>query len=535
MNRYTVFKLLFFYLAYMASSYAQPTIQWQNTIGGSSADFFETMSQTSDGGYIIGGSSISDISGDKNENSQGDYDFWVVKLNSTGGIEWQNTLGGSLRELLKSVRQTSDGGYILGGISQSGISGDKADTNRGGDDFWVVKLDPVGVIEWQKTIGGDSLDWLSVIQQTTDGGYIAGGGSYSGISGEKTDSSRGMDDFWVVKLNTVGDIEWQKTIGGNSLDRLHDMQQTSDGGYILGGESYSDSSGEKTEDNLGGNDFWIVKLDSSGNLQWENTIGGTQGDVFTTIQQTDDQGYIMGGGSNSNISVDKSEDNRGVEDMWVVKLDSTGAILWQRTIGGDSFDALNSIGQTNDGGYVVGGYSQSGISGEKLDSNFGWLDFWVIKLNAMGVTQWQMTLGGSSIDDLKAIEQTDDGGYILGGVSTSDISGNKTENSLGSYDYWVVKLNPEPVIQIIENYTPNDHSVKIYPNPVTQHVHFEFESEETKLITVYNIIGQPVYSTESQSLRFTLNMNNMASGLYLYQVQSTSSMEIIGKGKFVKK
>ena len=212
-----------------------PTIAWQNTIGGSDKDELHSIKQTSDGGYILCGHSSSGISGDKTEASQGNSDYWVVKLDGTGNIVWQNTIGGGSSEELYSVQQTTDGGYILGGGSNSGISGDKTEASQGDFDYWVVKLDGTGNIVWQNTIGGSATDYLSSIQETTDGGFILGGYSQSGISGDKTEASQGNWDYWVVKLDGTGSIVWQNTIGGDSIEELSSIQQTTDGGYILGG------------------------------------------------------------------------------------------------------------------------------------------------------------------------------------------------------------------------------------------------------------------------------------------------------------
>ncbi len=210
-------------------------------------------------------------------------------------IYWQKTIGGNVGDVLRSIQQTNDGGYILGGNSWSGISGNKTESGLGGDDYWVVKLDSSGYIQWQNTIGGDTTDILNSIQQTLDGGYILGGYSKSNSSWDKTEDSKGAYDYWVVKLDSSGNIQWQNTIGGDSSDVLSSIQQTLDGGYILGGSSESNSSGDKTENILGGADYWVVKLDSFGNIQWQNTIGGNNLDELTSIQQTTDGGYILGG------------------------------------------------------------------------------------------------------------------------------------------------------------------------------------------------------------------------------------------------
>jgi hypothetical protein len=189
-------------------------------------------------------------------------------------IEWQRTIGGSNTDNLYSLTQTPDGGYILGGVSTSGISGEKTDTNRGPappipifatGDYWIVKVNDTGGIQWQRTMGGSNFDSYSSLALTSDGGYIVAGNSNSGISGEKTDTSRGVRDYWILKLNDTGGIQWQKTIGGGKDDMFQKIIQTADGGYMLAGFSNSGISGEKTEANRSAvgspfNDYWVIKL-----------------------------------------------------------------------------------------------------------------------------------------------------------------------------------------------------------------------------------------------------------------------------------
>ncbi|HRG28592.1 MAG TPA: hypothetical protein PLJ00_11920, partial [Chitinophagales bacterium] len=420
-----------------------PGIEWQNTIGGTGGDYLQSISQTTDDGYIIGGYSYSGKNGDKTEPTQGNADYWVLKLNNAGSIQWQNTIGGNDNDLLLAVQQTSDGGYILGGYSWSGISDDKTEPAMEYD-YWVVKLNNSGVIEWQNTIGGIALDFLTCLHQTADGGYILGGYAWSGISGDKTEVSQGGFDYWVVKLNSLGSIEWQNTIGGNGYDYLYSIKQTSDGGYIIGGESNSSISGDKTENMVGvpyNYDYWVLKLDNIGEIEWQNTIGGSNNDYLRCVQQTFDGGYILGGYSQSGLSGDKSESSLGSYDYWVVKLNNSGLIEWQNSLGGSSEDYLYSVQQTADSGYILGGNSMSGISFDKSEINFnGGQDYWVVKLNNSGLKEWDNTIGGDDIEKFTAIQQTTDGGFILGGSSWSYISGDKTEPIIGSYDYWVLKL-----------------------------------------------------------------------------------------------
>jgi len=432
-------KLIILLLICTTTAHAQE-IEWQNTIGGSGVEFLNYTQQTSDGGYILGGRSNSGVSGDKTEPSKGDYDYWVVKLDATGNIQWQNTIGGDDADWLQSVQQTTDNGYILGGWSKSNISADKTENSQGASDFWVVKLDSIGNIQWQNTIGGDSTDNLYSLQQTTDGGYILGGFSISSISGDKTEYSIGGSDYWVVKLDASGNIQWQNTIGGYENDNLYSLQQTTDGGYILGGRSMSNATGDKTENSQGLDDYWVVKIDATGNIQWQNTIGGNSWDELESIEQTSDGGYILGGSSDSDNSGDKTENSQGDFDYWVVKLDATGNLQWQNTIGGDNWDKLKSIQQTSDGSYIFGGYSSSNISGDKTENSQGNYDYWVINIDSIGNILWQNTIGGLYAEALSSIKQTIDGGYIIGGQSVSPISGDKTEDSQGNNDYWVIKL-----------------------------------------------------------------------------------------------
>lgn len=516
-------------LCSISTSFAQaPPVQWQKTIGGSGSEYLYSLHQTADGGYILGGYSTSDTSGNKTENSRGGRDYWVVKLDVTGTIQWQKTIGGSSVDVLNSLQQTTDGGYILGGTSRSNISGDKFENTRGGDDYWVVKLDGAGTIQWQKTIGGNLTDDLRSIQQTSDGGYILGGSSFSAISGEKTESSLGGRDYWVVKLNTSGTILWQKTIGGNGSDALNSLQQTADGDYILGGSSSSDISGDKTENSWGGSDYWAVKLDALGTIQWQKTIGGNSIDNLRTIKQTADGGYILGGESTSNISGNKTENSWGVEDYWVVKLDATGAIQWQKNIGGAGGDFLHSLQQTTDGGYILGGSSWSDMSGDKTENTIGGWDYWLVKLDATGVIQWQNTIGGNDDDELYSLQQTTDGSFILGGTSASNISGDKTEDCWGGllYDYWVVKLAAETVPT--KEAPTALANIKIFPNPTADAVFVQ--SNEPTTLCLRNAFGQAIL-TQTVFGNDKMDLSNLPNGIYFLTEMETGFSHKILKNR----
>ena len=408
-----------------------PAIQWQKCLGGDSIDIPYSIQQTTDGGYIVAGSSNSndgDVSG-----NHGGGDSWVVKLSGTGAIQWQKCLGGSMADGAASIRQTTDGGYIVAGSSNSN-DGDVSG-NHGGIDYWVVKLNDTGAIQWQKSLGGSADDYALSIQQTSGGGYIVAGwinstdGDVSGNHGEQ--------DYWIVKLNDTGAILWQKSLGGSMQDKAESIQQTSDGGYIVAGWTFSNDG--EVSGNHGGDDYWLVKLNDTGAIQWQKSLGGSGGDDAFSIQQTSDGGYIVAGWGDSNDG--EVSGNHGASDYWVAKLNDTGAIQWQKCLGGSMAEEALCIIQTTNGESATGGYVVAGFTNSNngnVSGNHGGNDYWLVKLNDTGAIQWQKCLGGSGVDDANSIQQTSDGGYIVAGFSSSndgDVSGNH-----GIYDYWIVKL-----------------------------------------------------------------------------------------------
>lgn len=443
-------------------------LEWQNTIGGTDDEIIYSIRKTTDNGFICGGWSSSNISPDKTEDCIGIADYWVVKLDSNGIIQWENTIGGTANDVLRVVEQSYDGGYICGGYSLSPISGDKTEGNIGYD-YWIVKLDSLGNIEWENTIGGSDTDVLNAIKPTIDGGFICGGYSVSNASIDKSEMCLGLYDYWVVKLNSTGQIEWENTLGGYGEDEMFDIIQAIDGGYVCAGSSKSLASMDKSEDSPGRN-FWIVKLDVNGFIQWENTIQTAGGDILMSIKQTLDAGFICGSYSDSPIGFDKTEDTHGSNDIWIVKLDSLGNIQWQNTIGTQYPDHLWSVDQTDDQGYICGGYSSCNINGDKTENRIGGAeDFWILKLDSTGKILWQNTIGGVDPEHLYSIINCSDDSYIAAGFSYSNISGDKTENSIGGMDYWVIKISDK--YNLINGYTFLDDNLNS-----------TFDAGETRLI-----------------------------------------------------
>lgn len=435
-------KLLLFFIFFTASISAQ-SIQWQNTIGGNDYDWCHFLEKTSDGNYISGGYSYSNISGDKNENSRGQNDFWIFKLdNLTGNLLWQKTIGGNSNDHLASAKETTDGGYILGGYSSSEISGEKTQNSRGGDDYWIVKLDSNRNIVWDKTYGGTGTDRVTCIIETEDGGYLIGGESDSNISGDKTENSKGGIDIWLIKIDNQGAVVWQKTLGGNNFDLISCISKTNDHNYVLAASSSSNISGNKTQNSKGISDYWILKLDLNGSIIWQNTIGGNNGEYAKTVIVTADGNYLIGGDSSSGISGDKTENTiNNSTDTWLIKLNSTGQLIWQKNFGGDNTEIFANMRATSDNGLVLAIMSYSGISGIKTEASQGDRDYWIVKLDANNVLEWDKSFGGSSLDQTQSIIQSNDGSYVVAGWSQSNISGDKTENKSGLQDFWILKFN----------------------------------------------------------------------------------------------
>ena len=364
--------------------------QWNKTFGGTSDDYGYSVQQTADGGYIIAGCTHS--------YGAGDADIWLIKTDTNGNEQWNRTFGGPKADLLDrgSVRQTSDGGYILTGYTYSYGAGDA--------DAWLIKTNPDGTEQWNRTFGGEALDWGHSVRQTADGGYIIAG---------RTDPYAGARaDAWLIKTNSNGVEEWNRTFGTDACEYAASVNQTTDSGYIIAGRTTSYGA-------IGGADAWLIRTDSNGIEEWNRTFGGAGYDYGYSVQQTTDGGYVMAGSTN----------NR--QDIWLIKTDADGMEEWNRTFGGPAMDEGYSVQQTADGGYIAAGYTASYGAGSG--------DVWVIKADPDGNEQWNKTFGGPELEKGYSVQQTADGGYIAAGYTNS--------YGAGGYDVWLIKSStsaPKP-------------------------------------------------------------------------------------------
>ncbi|MFY7963984.1 MAG: T9SS type A sorting domain-containing protein [Chitinophagaceae bacterium] len=444
----------FLALSYIAIAQTPRAIEWQKSFGGDGPDIAYGGQQTSDGGYIFGG-----FSGNNNGDITGtlaNTNYWVVKTNSAGTIQWQKTLGSNGGDQGLSIVQTTDGGYIVvGETNQSGSSGNVVG-GHGGLDVLVVKLSSTGATQWSKTLGGTGDERATSVIQTADGGY-AFTGLASSNNGDVTNIHNSVD-YWVVKLNSTGDLTWQKTYGGSGDDRAYSIKQTTDGGYIVTGESNTNNDGDVTG-NHGNIDMWVIKINSTGTLQWQKSFGGSNQERGRSIIQTTDGGYIVAGSTNSSNSGDitgnRSETitqcygdpgdpwyfcdtyDQDFNDYWVVKLTSAGSIDWQKYYGGNLNDEAYCIIQTKDRGYAISGYAESNDG--SVNGIHGSYDAWIIKTDNSGNVQWQKAYGGSRVEYGNSISETSDEGYIVTGTTAYGVDGDVTFNH-GDWDWWVFKL-----------------------------------------------------------------------------------------------
>ena len=367
-----------------------PSVQWDKTIGGPYNEILSSIMQTSDGGYILVGVTTSFGAGLE--------DFWLVKTDSLGNLEWNQTYGGPDCDWALTLLQTSDGGYLLAGATRS--------FGAGSFDLWLVKTDSAGNLEWNKTYGGPDHDGAASVLQTSDGGYVLGAYTYSW--------GAGLEDLWLVKTDSAGNLEWNKTYGGPYCDWPMTILKTNDCGYAFAGSRMPGPS----ETHAHAEDFWLVKADSAGNFEWNKSYGGPCYDWTTTGLQTSDGGYVIVGYTNSS--------GVGSLDFCMVKTDSAGNLEWNKTYGGPEADGASSVLQTSDGGYLLAGATRSFGAGLE--------DFWLVKTDSQGNIQWDKTYGGPEADGARSVLQTSDGGYLLAGFTES--------YGAGKEDLWLIKLAP---------------------------------------------------------------------------------------------
>lgn len=409
--------------------------EFVKTYGGSKNDSAQSVTATTDGGYIILGhtqSNDNDIT-DKQDES---FDYWILKFDANDQLQWQKTYGGSLDDRGNDIIETSDDGYAILGYSFS--NNDDVSNNAGLQDYWIVKLNTSGNILWEKSFGYQGADSGISLIETNDQGFLITGildVTASGGEGntQRTANRHAGGDYWALKLDISGNLEWSRYFGGNFTDTPYGVVQTEDNGFIIAGSS--DSEDTDISGNIGTYDFWIIKISSSGDLVWEKSFGGSQIDEARAIIKSGDGNYIIAGDTRSNDN-DISQ-NKGAADLWLIKISPTGNLIWEKTIGGSNFDVARAIENSQNNGFIISGSSRS--SDIDVSENKGQNDAWILKTDNNGNLLWETTVGGSNIDFSYDVAELANGSVIAVGDTASN-DGDIIENK-GFSDLLIIKID----------------------------------------------------------------------------------------------
>ncbi len=380
-------------------------MQWNRTYGGLYSLTYAVI-KTTDDSYVIGGHKGNSM--------------LLVKINSSGELQWSQTYGGyysGSKDVAYAVIETADGGYALAGQSQTFGTGDF--------NFCLVKADGNGVLQWNQTYGGQLTDCALAVIETTDGGFALAG--YTFVPEEI-----GLVDFWLVKTDATGNMQWNQTYGNRMEDIAYAIIETVDGGFIIAGSTQADIMSNFDHDG------WLVKTDATGNMQWNQTYGSTESERFYALIETTDGGFALVGYTKSY--------GAGGGDFWLVKTDATGEVKWNQTYGDTDWEVANAVIETTDGGFALTGRTRSYGAGNA--------DFWLVKTDRIGSIQWSRTYGGPAEEIAHSVIQTDDGGFILTGVSFSN----------GPNQDWTVKTAPTP--PTIDLISPQNATYAIQTIPV---------------------------------------------------------------------
>lgn len=369
----------------ISSALALPEEEWNSTFGGPGHEVGGPISKTPDGGYLLTGMTES--------NGAGEGDLWLVKADRNGTKLWDRTYGGGGVDVGESVLVAGDGGCVVAGYTTS--------FGAGGRDVWLVKADPEGNLEWDRAFGGPGDEAAWSVEEADDGGYVVVGWTDSyGI---------GKVDLWILKVDASGTEEWNRTIGGPGDDEGLAVAATRDGGYVVAGRT--------TSFGAGGSDGWLLKTDGSGKKEWARSFGGYGDDGLSSVLEMED-GYVGAGYSNSFGS--------GDYDVWLVKADPLGEEVWNRTMGTAAGDFGNSVKMTEDGGYILAGWTSRAGTRASPD------DALLLKTDSEGVAEWLALLGGDGTQSGISVLQVGDGGYVVGGFTN--------RGSGGGFDLWMTKV-----------------------------------------------------------------------------------------------
>ncbi|WP_284464626.1 T9SS type A sorting domain-containing protein [Chryseobacterium sp.] len=500
----------------LTATYAQEVV-WQKDIKSSTQDFLSQVITTIDQQYLITGSSIQSKKLSTESKQNNGYDFHLVKLNQQGEEVWEKYFSGQNHDFLSAAVNTQDGGFLLSGTSYSGKGFDKKEDSKGGSDFWLIRINEFGDELWQKTIGGASDEEARSVIQSTDLGFFVAGNVHNAAKGY------GSKDVLIIRLDKDGKELSQLILGGKGLDEVEKMIPTKDGGALLGMYSRSDAGGSKKTENYGEGDYWIIKLNKDGKVEWEKNYGGKGDDHVRTMALTS-TGYLIGGESRSERSGSKTVGLEEGTDLWLISLNERGEELWQKSYNFGNRDilmgtnVLHSADDKSSKGILLGGYTQAEGRIQTDDETF-----WILYLDQEGNEKWRKYVKGESRkkeERLADIKLNRDGSIVLAGTSADE---------LGKENWKIVKLGDKQLDQLIER-----QDIKIYPNPVSDYAYVEigFDFKDADIM-LYDMGGRLLQSLKTKNKVTKINTQNLIQGAYLVTIKTDNNKA--ANAKLIKK
>ncbi len=470
-------------------------IEWKGIFGGTNDDGPAYVVETPDNGFIVVGGTLSnDIDFTENNGSE---DLCLFKLSSEGELQWQHTYGGGKVDRAYHIIATKDGNYLIAGHTSS----DNGDvTNAYGEvDFWLLKINSEGEIIWERTYGGSASDAIQSIIELENGQLLAIGGSRS-ADGDLS-SNYGSVDIWMIKMEQNGDVIWSRNYGGTGVDRANIVFELNENAYVIIGYVRSDD-GDITI-NHGQSDLWVARTDSDGNIQSEWSYGGSKDETIITAIQTNDNGFLIGGRS------DSSDGNvvSGQGGAWLIKLDKDFQLEWENSYGDIFMTYALGLVSKLDNTYIIGTNARK----------TGFEDYGLMRIDQFGEVLEAQYLGGTESETLRTAIATNDGGQLVIGHTRSD-DGDVGEN-YGKSDFWIIKMEGSLINSTLDE---GQDEFDIYPNPSTGLVHIKCENKKLDFekITVYNFLGQVVSQVDFSN---QINLNALANGTYLLKIETNAA------------
>lgn len=500
--------------------YSQNFVEIRQKVYGSNN--FESPSffgKTNDGGYIMCSNSEANTGNDKLCSAFGSYDIWVLKLDSNLNMQWNMCYGGNKSDGSRNIIETSTG-FLIFASSLSGISGNKTVTTPGAETWnthiWIIETNKFGVITSQKAIAGSQYASIFDVVEY-NGGYLICGSTKGAAGNDQSEDSKGGNDYWILYLDQNLNKIWDKVLGGSSDDSGYLIKIYNDDIYVAG-VSASDISGNKSEAKYADDDFWILKLNSSGNVIWDKTIGApSSSGVFSNTLRTlfvNSSGIFVGGSSDKPIGGTKNSAKIGLMDCWITKISHDGQIILDKTIGGNKDEYLSDFVSFNDNFSYLSATTFSSQSGDVIQSNFGGMDVWVSLVDNDLNVAYSILYGGTSNDVSNGL-LNDNKNLLIAASSSSGVSGNKTVPKKGQGDIWLIELEPQFLSN--EILSVEQHEV-LYPNPSSGLVNLSNHLKYDKY-DVINMVGKVVQSGFASN---QILLEKLADGIYFIRMVNES-------------